>query len=42
MKPDTRRVIAYAAVVALLAGVAAMYFSPHLMVDLAARVWACF
>jgi hypothetical protein len=25
-----------------LAGVASMYFSPHLMVDLAARVWACF
>jgi hypothetical protein len=42
MKPTTRSVIAYAAVVVLLAAVAALYFSPHLMVDLAARLWACF
>lgn len=42
MKLGTRKVLAYAAAAALLAGVAAMYFSPHLMVDLAARVWACF
>jgi hypothetical protein len=42
MKPGTRKLLAYAAVTTALAGVAAMYFSPHLMVDLAARVWACF
>lgn len=42
MNPTLRRVIATAAVVASLAAVAALYFSPHLMVDLAARVWACF
>jgi hypothetical protein len=42
MKPTPRSVIAYAAVVALLAAVAALYLSPHLMMDLATRVWACF
>lgn len=42
MKPNLRSVIAYAAVAASLAAVAALYFSPHLMVDLASRVWACF
>lgn len=42
MKPGARKALGYAVAAALLAGVAAMYFSPHLMVDLAARVWACF
>jgi hypothetical protein len=42
MKLGTRKLIAYAVATMVLAGVAAMYFSPHLMVDLAARVWACF
>jgi len=42
MKPRTRSAVAYMAVVLVLAGAAAMYLSPHLMVDLAARVWACF
>lgn len=42
MKPSSRKVLLYTAAAAVLAGVAAMYFSPHLMVDLAARVWACF
>ena len=28
--------------VALLAGVFAAYLSPHLVLDLANRVWACF
>jgi hypothetical protein len=32
----------YTAAALVLAGVAAMYLSPHLMIDLAARVWACF
>ena len=30
------------AVVAALAGVFAAYLNPHLVVDLANRVWACF
>jgi hypothetical protein len=42
MKLGARERLAYAAAALVLAGVAAMYFSPHLMVDLAAQVWACF
>ena len=42
MKLGARKALAYVAAAAALAGVAAMYFSPHLLVDLAARVWACF
>jgi hypothetical protein len=42
MKPLARKALAYTAAAVVLSGVAAMYFSPHLMVDLAARVWACF
>jgi len=30
------------AAAALLAGVFAAYLNPHLVVDLATRVWACF
>jgi hypothetical protein len=42
MKFGARKLLAYGAAAVLLSGVAALYFSPHLMVDLAARVWACF
>ena len=37
-----RRVAIWTGVALALAGVAMAYLSPHLMVDLAARVWACF
>lgn len=37
-----RRVLVWAGVLAALALVFAAYLSPHLVVDLAARVWACF
>ena len=36
------RLAAWAVAAAVLAVVAASYFDPHLMVDLANRVWACF
>jgi hypothetical protein len=36
------RVGLWAAACAALGAVAMWYFSPHLMVDLATRVWACF
>jgi hypothetical protein len=42
MKLAARHLLAYVAAAVVLASVAALYFSPHLMVDLAARVWACF
>jgi len=41
MRPP-RRALAWTAVLAVLALVFAAYFSPHLVVDLASRVWACF
>ncbi len=37
-----RRLFAWAAAAAALAAVFAAYFNPHLVVDLATRVWACF
>ncbi|MFO1220900.1 MAG: hypothetical protein U1E89_21250 [Burkholderiaceae bacterium] len=37
-----RRVIAWAAAALVLALVFAAYRNPHLMVDLANRLWACF
>lgn len=37
-----RRALLWAAGAAVLALVFAAYLSPHLVVDLAARVWACF
>ena len=40
MKP--RRLLGWAAAAAALAAVFAAYLSPHTMVDLANRVWACF
>jgi hypothetical protein len=40
--PRWQRAAAYAAAAAALGLVFAAYQSPHLMVDLASRVWACF
>ena len=42
MKPVVTRVVCWAAAAALLAAVFTAYQSPHLAVDLASRVWACF
>lgn len=36
------RVIGWAAVVVVLALVAMSYLNPHLMLDLADRLWSCF
>lgn len=41
MKPGLR-ILAWAGAAVVLAGVFAAYLSPHLVVDLANRVWACF
>lgn len=41
MKPAARAA-AWTGVLAVLALVFASYLSPHLVVDLANRVWACF
>ncbi|MCU0968337.1 MAG: hypothetical protein MUF03_05840 [Rubrivivax sp.] len=37
-----RHVLAWAAALAVLGLVFAAYLSPHFVVDLASRVWACF
>ena len=37
-----RRALLWGMVVAVLAAVFVAYLSPHLVVDLANRVWACF
>ena len=37
-----RRVVIWAVALAALAAVFAAYLDPHLAVDLANRVWACF
>lgn len=37
-----RRIIAWLLAALVLAAVFAAYLSPHLMVDLANRIWACF
>jgi hypothetical protein len=42
MKPRTLRVAAQAAVALVLAAVFAAYLDPHLALELANRVWACF
>lgn len=42
MKPRTLRVATLAAVALVLAAVFAAYLDPHLALDLANRVWACF
>jgi hypothetical protein len=41
MKPGARLAL-WAAALLSLAGVSLAYLNPHLMVDLAARVWSCF
>ena len=38
----TRRLLLWAAALAVLALVFAAYLNPHLAVDLASRVWSCF
>ena len=42
MKTRTRTLLAYAAAVAVLAGVFALYTQPTVLVSLAEQVWACF
>lgn len=42
MKPRVQRVGWWAATLAALAAVFAAYFNPHLVVDLASRMWSCF
>ena len=38
----TRRTLAWTVAALALAAVFAAYLDPHLVVDLATRVWACF
>jgi hypothetical protein len=38
----TRRVAAWVAAVVVLAAVFASYLNPHMALDIANRVWACF
>ncbi len=38
----TRRLLATAAALGVLGAVFAAYLNPHVVVDLANRVWACF
>lgn len=42
MKPLALRLLLWAAVAAALAGVFMAYQNPHMVVDLANRVWSCF
>jgi len=42
MKVSPIRLAVWAAVSAALAAVFAAYLDPHLALDLASRVWACF
>lgn len=42
MKPIWWRALAWLAALAVLSAVFMAYLSPHLAVDLATRVWACF
>ncbi len=42
MKARLLRAAAWAGALAALAAVFSAYLNPHLMVDLASRVWACF
>ncbi len=41
-RPAWIKAAAWAAAAAALTGVFAAYLNPHLVVDLANRVWACF
>jgi type II secretory pathway component PulM len=40
--PRWQRALLWAAAATVLAAVFAAYLSPHMAVDLAARVWSCF
>jgi len=42
MRPLTRRLAAWSAVVAVLLGVFALYTQPRMMVALGDMIWACF
>lgn len=42
MRPHARRFVAYAAALAALAAVFALYTRPELMVTLSEQIWACF
>lgn len=42
MRPAVRRTLAWALALLVLAAVFAAYLDPHLAVDLAGRIWACF
>jgi hypothetical protein len=42
MKPRSLRLALWAAALVALGTVFAAYFNPHLVVDLANRVWSCF
>ena len=42
MTPRNRKLLAYAAALALLLGVFALYTRPQIMVTLAEQVWLCF
>jgi hypothetical protein len=42
MAPRARRIAAYAAAVAVLAGVFALYTRPDMMVAVSEMIWACF
>jgi hypothetical protein len=40
--PSMRRLVGWTVAVAVLAAVFASYLDPHLALDVANRVWACF
>jgi hypothetical protein len=40
--PGWQRTLLWAVAAVVLAAVFAAYLSPHMVVDLAARVWSCF
>jgi len=42
MNPRARKLLAYAAAVAVLLGVFALYTRPELVITLSEQVWACF
>jgi hypothetical protein len=42
MRPAVRHWLAYAAALAVLFGVFALYARPELMVTLSEQIWACF
>lgn len=42
MKPRLQHALAWAGALIALAAVAAAYLSPHMVMDLANRVWSCF